>query len=492
VLVGTAGSILPSIQSVPNAPLTVSDGDLLWATIGTSFDRSRLVEWHPLTTFKIGDVVQAQSKQYYQMTRYIGGVSGGDAAKFQITRYCTIIDPLVKIKEVTPGTLTWQDMGTLRPRQSPDCSEFAMDYGRDAKAFATWENLHAIAAKLEPGSKLELTSDAAIYEPGVEGGRYYKPISTGDLGPISPFTNITPPMVITWLDSGTTPPASISSGQPADQTVSLINLTLPQTHTLARFNISAGAGFVLHDRPPTFGWVLPSSAGVNLPTPGVGVSTSSGPVTAYFVPARAITTGSNQAPIATTVPTTGSSASTVSVEPQSQCTYNISPVQDTSPFAANKNVAAASATSPVWVLPVYECPIKTGSGTRPVDAVLAVTAYIFPVDEEVPWRWKFWAPGAWRDWMPAPSFGMSLTNPTSSFYLGGSNEFGVRNLQIFYGLSLLNQQSRLSAYSAQQIWGGQGTPATVATISTIHYGLFIGATFNLSNFVQSIIGGGAK
>jgi hypothetical protein len=123
-----------------------------------------------------------------------------------------------------------------------------MDNGRDAKTFATWESLHAIAAKLEPASKLELTSDVVIYEPGVEGGRYYKPVSTGELGPISPFTNIIPPMVITWLDSGTTPPASISSGQPADQTVSLINLTLPQTHTLARFNISAGAGFVLHDR----------------------------------------------------------------------------------------------------------------------------------------------------------------------------------------------------------------------------------------------------
>lgn len=45
---------------------------------------------------------------------------------------------------------------------------------------------------------------------------------------------------VTWLDVGTTAPASVASGQPQDQTVNLSNLTLPQVHSLYYYNVAAG------------------------------------------------------------------------------------------------------------------------------------------------------------------------------------------------------------------------------------------------------------
>ncbi len=46
---------------------------------------------------------------------------------------------------------------------------------------------------------------------------------------------------VTWLDVGTTAPPSVASGQPQDQTVNLVNLTLPQVHSLYFYNVAAGA-----------------------------------------------------------------------------------------------------------------------------------------------------------------------------------------------------------------------------------------------------------
>jgi hypothetical protein len=45
---------------------------------------------------------------------------------------------------------------------------------------------------------------------------------------------------ITWQDFGTTPPSAVTGGQAADQTISLLNLQLPQAHTLSYYNLSAG------------------------------------------------------------------------------------------------------------------------------------------------------------------------------------------------------------------------------------------------------------
>jgi hypothetical protein len=473
ILVGTSGPSDPTSQSIPHPPLTASDGDLLWtAVIGTP-PPGRLKAWAPQSPFNIGDIVHADKGGYFQVARFLGGLSGSALPDFPITRYCTVIDPRIKIDD---GEVKWQYMGSLRPRQaSPGCSEEPPNSSKE-KAFITWPQLHTVGVpNYTPGY---VPPGTVIFEPREEGGRYYEATKPGSTGAVSPFTNITPPMVITWLDSGTTPPSSVASGQPSDQTVSLITLPLPQTHTLARFNLAAGVEMTFH-RPNSFGWVAPTAPGVHLPVSTGGANPT------YYVPASQIETtgsaaGAVPAPIPTTVPTTGAGATPVAVEPTSQCTYGTTQLTDT----------AVTPSKPVY--PVYECPLKTGAGTWPADGVLVLTAYLLPVDAEVKWRWKFYAPTAWRDWVPAPSLGMSLTNPTTNFYVGASNEFGVRNLQVFYGYSSLNLPSKLVSPGSQQVWGGQGTAPAVATTSAFQHGVFLGATFNLSNFVSGLIGGAAK
>jgi hypothetical protein len=77
-------------------------------------------------------------------------------------------------------------------------------------------------------------------------GHYYLAIEPGISGRRPPAFAVPAPQVVgdgkhLWQDIGTTPPASDAPGtQPADQTVSLLNLTLPQVHSLAWFNIASG------------------------------------------------------------------------------------------------------------------------------------------------------------------------------------------------------------------------------------------------------------
>jgi hypothetical protein len=444
-VVGTSGSMNPVNQTIQGIPLTVADGDLLWTALGTQAAFSGQAKlWSAEFPFAIGDVVHADNGQYYVMTRYIGGVSAGEETKFQIGHFCTIIDPVIPVED---QAVEWQDMGPLRPRKSTqDCLEEKPHKSGDRMEFKNWENVRASRVK----------EGTVIFVPGEEGGRYYKAIKGGKTGSISPFINLTPPMVITWLDSGTTTPASVSSGPPPDQTLSLINLTLPQTHTLSRFNISSGVVANIA-RPPAFGWVAPTTPGIQLPMNYIAAS--------QIVPT-----------VPSTVAISGAGAVPVAVEPTTQCTYGVSKVP---------NTVGGTTT---MVFPVYQCPQKTGKGSTNIDGVLVLTAYLLPVDAEVPWRFRFYAPSAWRDWVPAPSIGISLTSPTNNFYAGASNEFGVRNLQIFYGVSFRNVANRLALPGSQQVWGGQGTAPAVATISAFQHSFFVGATFNLSNFIQSLFG----
>jgi hypothetical protein len=128
------------------------------------------------------------------------------------------------------------------------------------------------------------------------------------------------------------------------------------------------------------------------------------------------------------------------------------------------------------------------TGAIPVDPVLVLTVYIVPVDAERPMRFK--GSGAWRDYLPAPSFGISLSNPTTNFYVGASNEVLLRNLQIFYGASFHNTALKLAPGATQALWGGTGAAPTAATVPGFQKGPFVGVTFNLSSFIQSLFSGG--
>jgi hypothetical protein len=195
-----------------------------------------------------------------------------------------------------------------------------------------------------------------------------------------------------------------------------------------------------------------------------------------FVPASSYPQLPSNFTPATPTSTTSSSV-TYSVDPNTGCT--VSPIPPTPP-----------STTPTGRYYAYQCPTLISTGTTPVDPVLVLTGYFPPIDAEVPWRVT--GPNWWRGVIPGPSLGISLANPTSNFYLGGSNEFIVRNLQVFYGAAFHNIPARLAPGSAQPLWGGVGTAPSVVTVSRLQKGFFFGATFNLSGFIQSLFGGGGS
>jgi hypothetical protein len=495
VMVGTttgqSGMIDPTIQAASAPLLTVTDGDLLWGDLGPRASLPQYQKWLSAHNYVIGESVSASNGHDYRVVRFISGTSGPapqspfpsgtpgnppqrrvadgtivwaadssppdgfwkpntpfgkgfvvsppeDASQtwkamnagssgvvpvhpvFPVLESHIIIEP--SSDAVTDGTIFWADLGVVRPPDLPAGSQM------------TWR----------PGNQGGIyQSDDIIFVPRPGGGRYYQALNSGTAGDKSPFLAMNAPLPLTWQDSGATAPASVASGQPPDQTVSLINLTLPQTHSLSYFNISAGV-IVDFKRPPVFGFV---------------------PATASSVP------GYTPAPPTATNP---SSTNIYSVNAASGCTVG-SITTGTPPSATTNNYA-------------YECPALVSSGPHPVDPVLVLTGYIPPIDAEKPLNYKGRA--WWRDVLPGPSVGLSLANPTTNFYVGGSTEFPVRNMQVFFGLAFHSISTRLSPGSTQPLWGGTGTAPAVATVSTLQKGFFLGMTFNLSGFVQTLLGGG--
>ena len=182
---------------------------------------------------------------------------------------------------------------------------------------------------------------------------------------------------IQWQDAGTAAPSVVAAGQPADQTLSLLNLTIPQTHSIAIYNLAAG---VVYNSVRT--------------------------------PSFSVNSGST---------------------------------------------------------------VQTGS-TPIVDPVLMFTAYVlhhwYPLDAESDWRPQ--------DLVPGLSFGLSLASPANNFYVGGSSEFFLRNIQITYGLSLANVSEAAAGTNGMN----------PSTSQHFKKGVFGGLTFNISGFIQGLFSGG--
>jgi hypothetical protein len=86
-----------------------------------------------------------------------------------------------------------------------------------------------------------------------DGGHFYLARSSGQSGatkPAFPITIRDPDPAhqngaaedgnVTWLDSGTVPPAAVANAGPTDASVNLINMNLPQVHSRYYFNIATG------------------------------------------------------------------------------------------------------------------------------------------------------------------------------------------------------------------------------------------------------------
>jgi hypothetical protein len=124
---------------------------------------------------------------------------------------------------------------------------------------------------------------------------------------------------------------------------------------------------------------------------------------------------------------------------------------------------------------ISSCTVYAWSkGAHLIDPVLGVTVYAIPLDAERPYRWA--------DMFPAPTLNISLSSPTSNFHAGFSSEFLIRNLQIAYGASFV-QQSRLGLPIT--LVGAQ--PTSIYTYKKFSTGGFVGFTFNISGFIQTLV-----
>jgi hypothetical protein len=227
-----------------------------------------------------------------------------------------------------------------------------------------------------------------------------KPLGVSDVARISPGPQVVNDTVPQWQDIGTTSPASASLGtQPADQTVSLLNLTLPQVHSLVWFNLASGV--VASSLRPT---------------------------------------------IATSYPGFGPSQQNSSTNP------NICPIG------------------------LSSCTLYTiSSGSRLIDPVLGLTVYALrPLDVEQPFRLQ--------DLLPAPVFNLSLSSPTANVYVGLASEFFIRNPQLVYGPSFV-QETRAPMGTPPAMVNNQ--PAYFSTTKKFDQGGFIGFTVNITGLVNA-------
>ena len=83
------------------------------------------------------------------------------------------------------------------------------------------------------------------------------------------------------------------------------------------------------------------------------------------------------------------------------------------------------------------------------------------------------------DLIPAPTLAFSLSSPSTNFYFGGSSELFVRNLQLVYGFSIAKT-------GVLQPTANQLSATTAATQQVFLKGGFVGVSFNITGFIQSL------
>lgn len=133
------------------------------------------------------------------------------------------------------------------------------------------------------------------------------------------------------------------------------------------------------------------------------------------------------------------------------------------------------APQPCVASPALYQTVQNPNGARTIDPVLFLVIYVKPFDGERKWRPS--------DLIPAPSLGMSLTSPSTDFFFGVSSEV-IRNVQIVAGRHI-GKINELSPTGVNDPTSG------TAPLTTQHFhpGWFVGATFNISNFIQTLFSG---
>lgn len=420
--IGHSGSNPPTFTGKVNGETFADSADLSWKDMGTTVPSPVPPVWNSQTDYATGDVVMPPSVMtngHYYRAQAKSAMSAAAAPNFPADRQT--------VRE--SANLAWTDMGPTALNPVP----------------ATWTASTAFAA-------------GAQITPVPANGHYYLALTAGVTGPNAPPFPLDGSAVLetsnlVWTDSGTAAP---SGGK------------------IKRW---------VRDSPFMVGDVIQdTSTGHYYTVIQAGISGS--PYPSFAIPAPETATEVNKQitwqDLGTTLPASYSpglpqpSDQTVSL-----ITYSFPQSHSLSYFSLTSGVVvstiqsrtflnqnSSSTTPPSWVR-VNNGPI--------VDPVLALTAYIKPVDAERKWTWSV------RDLTPGPTIAFSLTNPSTNFYFGGSSAIFNRNIQVLYGVSF----ARVNVLAPADL---QLSGTTAATRQQFAKGGFIGVTFNILGFIQSLPG----
>ena len=220
----TAGQSRAAMPALPvTQPASVADpadggaSGLTWMDLGTVAPPGTPASppvWKRKSSLATGIVIFVPLNGHYYVASH-GGTSGTELPSFPVTARATV-------QELPLGPITWTDVGPTVPAGSPS----NIPQWTPNTIFIT-------------GQLITTPTTSRFYVASVGG-------MSGATPPVFPVTKpeqTAGDLHLLWQDMGTSVPSSVLTSGPTDQVVSLLNLTLPQVHSLYYFNLATGVAF---------------------------------------------------------------------------------------------------------------------------------------------------------------------------------------------------------------------------------------------------------
>lgn len=483
---GMSAATPPDFDSAATGVQTFPEGTgLTWKDMGLAPPKTSPPVWAKNTRYGTGDLAipTANSRHYYRAQTH--ATSGANPPSFSTATHGESILDAPKVLN-----LTWKDMGTNLPVPAPPIWASRQMYYTGVPVTPATNNGHYYRAQtsgessatqptfpvdgtsVDDGPNISWTDMGATtlnpdppmwqanyaYAAGAQvtpnppNGHYYQAQTAGVTGPYSPAFPVDGSTVLetdrlVWTDSGVALPTGGKLKQWQAGTPFMIGDVVQDSLT-GRYYTVIQAG-ISGDHAPSF--YLPTPKTVHDPT--------------YQI---------NWQDLGTTLP---SSISSGQPQPADQTVstiaYSFPQAHSLSYFSLTSGVVVSSIKTPSF--------LNTSSSSTPnwttvkngpiVDPVLALTAFIKPVDAERPWHLSDLTPGA--------SVAFSLTSPGTNFYFGGSSVAFSRNIQVLYGFSV----ARISILEPASF---QVSSTSAATRQRFAKGAFIGVSFNIVGLITSV------
>jgi hypothetical protein len=463
----------------PNFPMDgseVSDKDLRWKDVGSIPN----VPWKSNTSFDRGALIvpNAANGHYYQAQN--SGTTGTSSPGFPNGFVMVRDGPGLVWKEsgttTTPpvwkATYAYAEGATVTP--DPPNGRYYRAHAADGKsglsgvkgpAFPvdrstqpdtdslSWEDMgpSPVFPAWQPNTAF---ANHAVIVPSPANGHYYQAQMDGVTGPNQPAfpvtsnDNVFEPSNLVWIDAGPTLPNSAKNTKTWLPTTAFFVGDVIQDTSSGHYYSVLQAGFS-GSTPPNF----------SIPAPGRLADTLSEPTIDWqdlgaSLPASVSSVGT------TPSDQTLNLLSYTLPQVHALSYFNLASGVVVSSIKTNSFVNTGTSSAPNWT--------STKNGIT-VDPILALTAYFKPIDAERPWRKS--------DLIPGATLAFSLSSPTTNFYFGASSEFPkLRNVQMTYGFSLVRGSVLEPPFTSS------------AAVTNPHFfkGGFVGLTFNITGFIQSL------